>query len=83
MHMSQVELYQSVLLKLGRLSANELATLDAYLSRLVTKAGQIKPESIGHLAGAWENWDDSDFEDFLQFTEQNRGDMLAPRQFSL
>lgn len=69
--MSQIELYQSVLLKLGRLSAKELAALDAYLSLLTTsKKAQAKPKGIAHLAGAWKNWDDADFEDFLQITRQ-------------
>lgn len=50
--MSQIELYQSVLLKLGRLSAKDLAALDAYLSLLTTpKAAKAKPEGIAHLAG--------------------------------
>lgn len=82
--MSQVELYQSVLLKLGQLPARELAALDVYLSRLVTpKKAPAKPKGIAHLAGAWKNWDDADFEDFLQITRQIRQDMFAPRQFSL
>ncbi len=82
--MSQVELYQSVLLKLDQLTAKELAALDAYLSVMVKGSkAQAKPKGIAHLAGAWKNWDDADFEEFLQITRQIRQDMFAPRQFSL
>lgn len=82
--MSQIELYQSVLLKLGQLPAKELAALDAYLSVLATpKEAYKKTKGIAHLAGAWKNWDDQDFEDFLQITRQIRQDMFMARPFSL
>ena len=82
--MSQIELYQSVLLKLGQLPPKELGALDAYLSLLATpKEAPAKPKSIAHLAGAWKNWNDRDFEDFLHITRQTRQEMFVPRQFSL
>ena len=82
--MSQGELYQSVLMKLGQLPDKELAALDAYLS-LLAKGSKThsKSRNIAHLAGAWKHWDDHDFEDFLQITRQIRQDLFASRQFSL
>ena len=71
--MSQIELYQSVLSNLGRLPAQELATLDAYLTRLVKRASPRKnTKGIAHLAGAWKDWNDADFEDFLKTTHETR-----------
>jgi hypothetical protein len=82
--MPQVELYQSVLLKLGQLQGKDLAALDAYLSLLTKKNTPIvETKGIAHLAGAWKNWEGHDFEDFLQFTQQIRNDLFAPRQFGL
>ena len=83
--MSQVELYQSVLLKLGQLSGKELAALDSYLT-LLTKGNKTQTpanKGIAHLAGTWKNWEDRDFEDFLHITQQIRQDLFAPRQSSL
>ena len=80
--MSQVELYRSVLLKLGRLSSKELAALNDYLTALETTK-ETKASGIGHLAGEWENWEDRDFEEFLQITQQTRQDLLTPRQINL
>jgi hypothetical protein len=82
--MSQVELYQSVLLKLGQLPSKDLAALDAYLSLLTKKnTPSVKTKGIAHLAGAWKNWEGQEFEDFLQITQQIRSDLFTPRQFGL
>lgn len=82
--MSQVELYQSVLLKLGSLPAKELAVLDTYLSFLEKRnKPEVKPEGIAHLAGAWKNWDSNEFEEFLRITREIRQDIFMHRQFSL
>jgi hypothetical protein len=82
--MSQVELYQSVLQKLGQLPGKDLADLDAYLSLLAGRNRRSgKNNGIAHLAGAWQNWDDHDFEDFLQMTRQIRNELFVPRHFSI
>jgi hypothetical protein len=82
--MSQVELYQSVLLKLGQLPASELVILNNYLTHLTRhKNIHHKPAGVAHLGGAWKSWDDHDFEEFLQFTQKIRNDLFAPRSFSV
>ena len=82
--MSQVELYQSILLKLGQLPSEDLSDLDAYLSFLTKKSNSTtKVKGIAHLAGTWKNWEEKDFEDFLHITQQIRNDLFTSRQFSL
>jgi hypothetical protein len=52
--MSQVELYQSVLMKLGQLPASELVKLNNYLALLTSKHKTTSETiSIAHLSGAW------------------------------
>ena len=80
--MSQLALYQSVLQKLGQLSPNDLAELDAFLSRLVKQKKTAKPKNaISHLAGAWENWDDNAFEEYLKDTQQTRENLFIHQPF--
>lgn len=82
--MSQVELYQSVLLKLGQLPVHKLAILDNYLTLLTQMSKTLlKTEGIAHLAGSWKSWDNSDFEEFLHLTRQTRDDLFTPRAFNL
>ncbi len=86
--MSHAELYQSVLLKLGLLPAKELADLDAYLSQRVKKRQpELKPKNgqskVLKSAGAWKDWDDKDFEDFLRLARQSREEMFNDRAFQL
>ena len=80
--MSQVELFQSVLQKLGQLPVHELADLDGYLSVLVKRSAP-KRKGIAHLAGAWSDWNEQEFKDFLQMTRTTRQDMISLRQFDL
>jgi hypothetical protein len=86
--MSDIELYQSVLLKLGQLPAKELADLDAYLSqRIRQRRVRHKPKNgssnVSKSAGAWKDWDDKEFEDFLRITREAREEMFADREFQL
>ncbi|MEI6411584.1 MAG: hypothetical protein WCR52_19500 [Bacteroidota bacterium] len=81
--MSQVELYQSVLSKLGQLAPNDLAVLDAYLERLLKKEVKTKSKGISHLAGAWKDWSETEFQDFLRSTKQIRLDLFADRNVSI
>jgi hypothetical protein len=82
--MSQIELYQSVLLKLGQLQIQDLAALNDYLATLTKKQKtRIQQEGIAHLAGAWKQWDDIEFEGFLSATQHIRKDMFIPRQIEL
>jgi hypothetical protein len=86
-NMSQAELYQSVLLKLGQLPAASLAEVDAFLAGLAKKRNQNKPARyktrLAKIAGAWKDWDDQEFNAFLDTTRQIRREMFADRTFSL
>ena len=75
--MSDTKLYQSVLSKLGQLPPKELAVLDTYLGVLLQRASKDKPTDIAHLAGAWSDWDDEEFEDFLNTTRQTRQELFS------
>ncbi len=87
--MSQIELYQSVLSKLGQLPFQELAELDTYLSvrlrRKPTQSQRAKTaqSNVSKVAGAWKDWDNADFEDFLRVLRQTREEMFADRTFQL
>lgn len=86
--MSQVELYQSVLAKLGQLPIRELAALDAYLSaRIQQKATKGKSPSnhsnVSKVAGAWKDWDNQDFQDFLLLLRNSREEMFSDRGLQL
>jgi len=71
-----------VLQKLVRLPAHELARIDGYLSLLIKRnSAPGKQKAIVHLTGAWKNWDEHEFEDFLQSTRTHRQNMLALRSF--
>ena len=67
--MSEAVLYQSVLQKLGQLSPQNLAELDAFLAVLVKKQtkGAVTNEQplLDQYFGAWKDWDDEEFQDFL------------------
>lgn len=41
------------------------------------------PKDISHLAGAWKDWDDQEFEDFLRITRETRKELFTPRSFEL
>ena len=86
--MSQIELYQSVLSKLGQLPFQDLAELDAYLSlrlrqKPVQKRAKSAQSNVSKVAGAWKDWDNADFEDFLRVLQQTRQEMFADRTFQL
>lgn len=55
--MSEVELYQSVLLKLGRLTPRELAEVDSFLAKLIIhtlpddRAATKKTRLLGSMKG--------------------------------
>ncbi len=86
--MSQTELYQSILLKLGHLPSASLAEVDAFLSEMAkknlnrSKRAHYKTR-LAQLAGAWKNWDEHEFVSFLESTRQTRQDMFADRNFPL
>ncbi len=86
--MSQIELYQSVLSKLGQLPVQELVELDAYLSvRLkrepMKKSAKTAQSNVSRVAGAWKDWNNADFEDFLGVLRQSREEMFADRAFQV
>ena len=85
--MSQIELYQSILRKLGQLPSVNLAEVDAFLSGLSQKRSGAKPARyktrLAKVAGAWKDWDDREFNAFLDTTRQIRQEMFADRELSL
>ena len=72
--MSQIELYQSILLKLGQLPSSSLAEVDAFLSEVAKKQARPKKARyktrLAQIAGAWKDWDDKEFNAFLDTTRQ-------------
>lgn len=85
--MSQIELYQSILLKLGQLPATSLADVDAFLSEIVKNKSRHKKaryqSRLAKIAGAWKDWDDQEFNAYLDTTRQIRQEMFSDREFSL
>ncbi|MFN4254305.1 MAG: hypothetical protein ACK4Q5_04800 [Saprospiraceae bacterium] len=85
--MTQIELYPSILLKLGQLPAESLVEVDLFLSNLAKQHTRVKPKQyknrLAKVAGAWKNWDDREFNAFLETTRQTRQEMFADRQMSL
>ncbi|MFN0013764.1 MAG: hypothetical protein ACKVU2_04375 [Saprospiraceae bacterium] len=85
--MSQVELYQSVLQKLGQLPSGSLAQVDAYLSQLLQAKSLRKNKAakidIAKFSGAWKNWDEREFLAFLEQTRDTRQDLFADRGVDL
>ena len=86
--MSQIELYQSILLKLGQLPSTSLAEVDAFLSEIAKKKKTRQKKArykarLAQIAGAWKDWDDKEFNAFLDTTRQIRQEMFADREFSL
>lgn len=88
--MSEVILYQAVLQKLGQLSPQNLAELDAFLAFLVQKqkgthrANEVKSGlSPDQFFGAWKDWDDQEFQGFLDYTEDVRADLFGSREFEI
>jgi hypothetical protein len=87
--MSEAVLYQSVLQKLGQLSPQKLVELDVFLAFLVQKQNK----GIGSIAngtapldqyfGAWEDWDDDEFQSFLKHTTEVRNDLFFMREVDL
>lgn len=86
--MSQFELYQSILLKLGQLPSANLADVDAFLSE-ITKKKKRRPKvkyhktNLSEIAGAWRDWDETEFNSFLDSILQIRSEMFLDRDFSI
>lgn len=38
---------------------------------------------ISHLAGAWKDWDEQAFEDYLKVTRETRNELFTPRHIEL
>jgi hypothetical protein len=83
--MSQVELYQSVLTNIGRLSTNQMVELDYFVNQLIANPSISfsKKNGISHLAGAWKTWPDEDFADFLAHTQNVRSELFSDRNIDL
>ncbi len=86
--MTQTELYPSILVKLGQLPTTSLADVDLFLAKLAKQhALRTKPKRyktrLAKIAGAWKNWDDREFNAFLETTRQIRQELFADRPFAL
>lgn len=86
--MSEIVLYQSILQKLGQLSPKDLAELDAFLAFLVqreTKSRQAQNpnQALNELFGAWKDWDEEEFQSFLEHTNEIRTDLFSTREIEL
>lgn len=86
--MSQTELYQSILLKLGQLPAASLSEVDTFLSEIAKKGPRLNSKAryktrLSQVAGAWKDWDDQAFHSFLETTHQIRSEMFADRPLPL
>lgn len=86
--MSQTELYQSILLKLGQLPAASLTEVEAFLTEIAQKGPRSNTKvryktRLAQVAGAWKDWDDQGFYSFLETTRQIRNEMFADRPFPL
>ncbi len=89
--MSEVILYQSVLQKLGQLSPKELFVLDNFLSKLLPQSaensqprhGKRKKKPVASLFGAWADWDEKEFQEFLNYNAAVRNDIFSTRDLQL
>lgn len=86
--MSEIVLYQSILQKLGQLSPKDLAELDAFLAFLVqreTKSRQAQNpnQALNELFGAWKDWEEEEFQSFLEHTNEIRTDLFSTREIEL
>jgi hypothetical protein len=86
--MSEIVLYQSILQKLGQLSPKDLAELDAFLAFLVqreTKSRQVQNpnQALNELFGAWKDWEEEEFQSFLEHTKEVRSDLFTTREIEL
>ena len=71
--MSQTELYQSVLKKLGDLPAEYLIQIDDFLSQLSKKAQKQthQRDKTMALAGSWKDLSEEDFQDYLKHARES------------
>ena len=77
--MTGIELYQSVLKKLGNVPQRYLIDIDKYLTGLLKKIEQPKLENttvIMSFAGSWSDMAEDDFEDFLTETKNIRNNLF-------
>lgn len=77
--MTGIELYQSVLRKLGNVPQMYLMDIDKYLTGLLKKVEPPKPKNVSaimSLAGSWSDMKEDDFVDFLTETRNIRNSMF-------
>jgi len=81
---SMEETYQSILARLSRIPASYLQQVDVYLQRFSQEIQQRAQnrEQILALAGSWSDWEEVDFQEYLQGT-RNVGDELFDRDIEL
>jgi hypothetical protein len=87
--MTEALLYQSILQKLGQVSPNGLPEVEAFLTLLVSRqtkstgssnTKKTGKQSIAHLFGAWEDWDEHEFQAFLAHIQEVRANLFSSRE---
>ncbi|MEK6479061.1 hypothetical protein WJR50_16055 [Catalinimonas sp. 4WD22] len=71
--MTQTELYQSVLKKLSKVPAMDLAQVDKFLSQWSDEPENKSKhkDKIMAFAGAWEDMKEEDFQDYLKNAKES------------
>lgn len=82
--MSQTELYQSVLKKLGGIPVEYLSQVDAFLSKLSQESQDqlSNREKILALAGSWKDMSEEDFQEYREHAKGS-GDASFNREVDI
>ena len=78
------QVYQSILARLSRIPASYLQQIDDFLQRFSKDMKQREQNrtQILALAGSWNDWQEEDFQEYLQETKKV-GNELFGRDFEL
>ncbi len=78
------ETYQSILARLSRIPAHYLQQVDDFLQRFnkeIKEKAQNRAQILA-LAGSWSDWEEADFQEYLQETKKV-GEELFGRDIEL
>ena len=72
------QLYQSILLDLSQLPVENLPAVAAFLKTLAQQATtkQTNPLKTLAFAGAWNDWSEEEFQEFLRTVKEIRNEMF-------
>lgn len=76
-------LQQNVLDYIEFLLSRENKPDESSPEKQVSTGIKAKKKGISHLAGSWKHWEDQEFKDFLQLTNQVRENLFAPRNIQM